>query len=281
MNAKQREKAVDLIKLEFSTISRCSWFLLLLTFISASTLSGCSPAQFKTKAAQVTQLVFTAPSGPQTFNLTQNHSAYSVFGYIYDGLVTENGLTGEVEPALAESWEISPDKKRIVFTLREGLKWSDGEPLTIDDVLFSYQDIYFNEKIPTDIRDGLRIGTNRALPTVEKLDQRRIEFAVPEPFDPFLRFVGGLSILPAHALREAVQTTGTAGSPKFISTWGTGTKPKEIISNGPYRIESYAPSQRVIFQRNPYYWRKDAQGHPEPYIERIVLLKNSCHSFIW
>ena len=243
--------------------SRCSWLLLLLTLVSAIALSSCSPAQFKTKTAQVPQLVFTTPSGPQTFNLTQNQSAYSVFGYIYEGLVTENGLTGEVEPALAESWEISPDKKRIVFTLREGLKWSDGEPLTIDDVFFSYRDIYFNEKIPTDIRDGLRIGTNRALPTVEKLDQRRISFTVPEPFAPFLRFIGGLPILPADALRESVYTSNT-GNSKFISTWGTGTKPKEIISNGPYRLESYTPSQRVIFRRNPTTGARMLREIPNP-----------------
>ncbi len=246
------------------------WLPVILTFVVALTVVGCNPTELKTKAAQVPELVFTAPSGPSTFNLTQNQSAYSVFGYLYDGLITEDGLTGDLEPALAESWEISPDKKRIVFTLKEGLKWSDGEPLTIDDVLFSYQDIYFNEKIPTDIRDTLRIGTNRALPTVKKLDRRRVEFTVPEPFAPFLRFVGELSILPAHALQESVHTNDANGNPKFISTWGTDTDPKKIIGNGSYVMESYTPSQRVIFRRNPYYWRKDAQGNPQPYIERVV-----------
>ena len=252
-------------------IFRRSWIFALLAFWVAIALYGCNPSQFKTKAAQVPELVLPTPSGPSTFNLTQNQSAYSVFGYLFDGLITENGLTGNVEPALAESWEISPDKKQIVFTLKDGLKWSDGKPLTIDDVLFSYQDVYFNEKIPTDIRDGLRIGTNRALPTVKKLDQRRVEFTVPEPFAPFLRFVGELSILPAHALQESVHTNDANGNPKFISTWGTDTDPRKIISNGPYAMESYTPSQRVIFRRNPYYWRKDAKGNQQPYIQRIVL----------
>ncbi|MBD0388873.1 MAG: ABC transporter substrate-binding protein [Nostoc sp. C3-bin3] len=52
--------------------------------------------------------------------------------------------------------------------------------------------------------------------------------------------------------------------------WGTDTDPKQIVGNGPYIMESYVSSQRVIFRRNPYYWRKDAQGNPQPYIERIV-----------
>jgi len=258
------------------------WLPVILTFVIALTVVACNPAEFKTKAAQVPELVFTAPSGPSTFNFTQNQSAYSVFGFLYDGLITENGLTGDLEPALAESWEISPDQKQIVFTLKEGLKWSDGQPLTIDDVLFSYQDIYFNEKISTDIRDGLRVGTNRALPTVKKLDQRRVEFTVPEPFAPFLRFVGELPILPTHALQESVHTNDANGNPKFISTWGTDTDPKKIIGNGPYVMESYAPSQRVIFRRNPYYWRKDAQGNQQPYIERIVseIIENTDNQMI-
>lgn len=246
-------------------------FLVLLAFIVAIALTSCNPEKFKTRKAQVSQLVFVSPSGPSTFNYPLNQSLFSVFGYIYDGLITENGLTGKVEPALAESWEISQDKRRIIFTLRDRLKWSDGEPLTADDVIFTYQDIYLNQKIPTDIKDILRIGTSRAFPHLKKLDERRVEFTVPEPFAPFLRFVGGLPILPAHALRQSVQTTGSDGNLKFLSTWGTNTDPQKIIGNGPYRLESYASSERVIFRRNPYYWRKDAQGNLQPYIERIVL----------
>jgi len=56
-----------------------------------------------------------------------------------------------------------------------GLKW-DGEPLTVDDVVFTYNDM--NEKIPTDIKDILRIGKSRALPKIRKLDNRRVEFTV-------------------------------------------------------------------------------------------------------
>lgn len=55
-----------------------------------------------------------------------------------------------------------------------------------------------------------------------------------------------------------------------MSVWGTDAKPEKIIVNGAYRIASYTPSQRVILRRNPYYWRKDNQGNPQPYIERIV-----------
>ena len=60
--------------------------------------------------------------------------------------------------------------------MRPNLKWSDGQPLTVDDVLFTYQDVIFNEKIPTGSRDVLRIGKSQTLPKIEKLDDRRISF---------------------------------------------------------------------------------------------------------
>jgi peptide/nickel transport system substrate-binding protein len=239
--------------------------------VCALALTSCNPSQFKVEAARVPQLVVASLSEPNTFNSVLNESLYSVFGYIYDGLITENPFTSELEPALAKSWEISPDKKRIIITLKDDIKWSDGEPMTADDVDFTYNQIYFNPKIPAPIKDALRIGTKGLLPTVKKLDERRVEFTVPEPFAPFLRYAGGLTILPAHALRESVETLDEQRNPKFLSTWSIGTNPQEIIGNGPYVMESYTPSQRVIFRRNPNYWRKDSQGNPQPYIDRIVM----------
>lgn len=253
----------------FSNINLRHWFLVLLTFISAIALAGCNPTQLKTEAASIPQLVYSVLSDPKTFNYPLSQESPNIFGLTYEGLVTENGVTSEIEPDLAESWEISPDKKRIVFTLREGLKWSDGEPLTAEDVVFSYNDIYFNEDIPTDVRDVFRIGKSRALPSVRKLDDRRVEFTLPEPFAPFLRTTG-TAILPAHALRESVKTKDRDGKPKFLTTWGIDTPPEQIIVNGPYQLERYATSQRVAFRRNPNYWRKDAQGNPQPYVERVI-----------
>jgi len=252
-----------------------------LALITAIALSGCNPTYFATAADRTPRLVQSSLSDPNSFNFPLGQGSANVFGLIYEGLVGQNGVTGEIEPALAESWEISEDKQRIVFTMREGLKWSDGEPLTVDDVVFTYNDIYLNEKIPTDIRDILKIGEERALPTVRKLDSRRVEFTVPQPFAPFLRNTG-FPILPAHALREAVNTYDSQGNPKFLSTWGTDTDPAKIICNGPYTLESYVPSQRVTFRRNPYFWRQDDRGNSQPYIERVAweIVESTDNSFL-
>jgi peptide/nickel transport system substrate-binding protein len=245
------------------------WVLGLLV-LGAIALTDCNPSQFRSSAARVPELVDWTLSNPKNFNYALINETPNVAGLMYEGLLTENGLTGNLEPDLAESWTISEDKKRIVFTLRPNLKWSDGQPLTVDDVVFSFQDIFYNPEIPTDIQDASRIGKKRLLPTVRKLDDRRIEFTTPEPFAPFLRNAGLLGILPKHALEKSVKTKGSDGNVLFLSTWGTDTNPREIICNGPYTMDSYVSGQRVIFKRNPYYWRKDAQGNQQPYIERIV-----------
>ncbi|MUG96206.1 ABC transporter substrate-binding protein [Scytonema sp. UIC 10036] len=258
---------------------RRRWFSVLLIFtlwLICLIFISCNPTEFKTEAAQnVSQWVTSTIGDPKTFNYAFNQEYPHVFLFTSEGLTTLNGMTGKIEPALAESWEISDDKMRIVFTLREGLKWSDGEPLTTDDVIFTYQDIIFDPTIPTDWKDSLKIGLSGAFPNIRKIDTRQVEFILPEPFAPFLYTTTGgtastVAILPKHVLAESLKSKDANGNFQFLSTWGTGADPSKIIVNGPYKIESYTPSQRVVFRRNPYYWRKDSQGNQLPYIERIV-----------
>jgi peptide/nickel transport system substrate-binding protein len=214
----------------------------------------------------------TTTADPKTFNLALagETSSTGPLGLVFEGLVTENGLTTEVEPELAEKWEISKDGKRITFTLREGLKWSDGTPLTADDVLFTFNDIYFNPKIPTDSRDILRIGEKKELPKLEKVDPRTVAFILPEPFAPFMRSVG-LAILPKHVLQKAVQETNAKGEPKFLTTWSIETDVKKIVGNGLYKFQEYVPGQRIRYQNNPNYWRKDKDGRQQPYITNRTI----------
>lgn len=236
-------------------------------------LSSCNPHRYRTVAAQVPQLVLASPTDPKTFNYANNQTFPSVFPFIYEGLTRENGLTGEYEPALAESWKFSPDNKRVVFTLRPNLKWSDGKPLTADDVVFTYRDIVFNPLIPTDQKESIQIGAKKIFPEIRKINDRQVEFILPEPFAPLIAATAapeGIMILPKHALAEAINSKLPDGNPKFISTWGTDTDPKKIITNGAYVIDSYSPSQRLVLKRNSYYWRKDKDGKQLPYIDRIV-----------
>jgi peptide/nickel transport system substrate-binding protein len=245
------------------------WLAFSLALISCIAFAACNPTQMTTtQAARSSQVVFGVLSDPKTFNFALNQESPNIFGLTYEGLINEDG-DGKIVPALAEKWEISDDKLKIIFTLKKDLKWSDGKPLTVDDVVFTYNDIYLNEAVPTDTRDGLRVGQKQQLPKVRKLDEQRVEFSVPELFSPFLRSMG-YPILPKHALEESIKTKDDKGQLKFLSTWGINTPPQEIIVNGPYKLESYTTSERLVYTRNPYFWRKDAQGNQQPYIEKII-----------
>ena len=244
-----------------------------LVLVMAIATTGCNNLDaFKTEATQVPRIVTSSISDPKTFNPITNDVSTIIFGLMYSSLVVEDGESGELEPILAEDWVVSEDQKEIVFTLREGLKWSDGEPFTVDDILFTYNDILFNPKIPSGIRDILRIGEEGLFPSVSKVGDRQVKFTVPEPFAPFLRYAGGISIMPKHALEASVKTLDAEDQPEFLSTWGTDTDPAEIIGNGPYRLVNYAPGQRMIFERNPYYWKNDQnpEDEPQPYIEQLI-----------
>jgi peptide/nickel transport system substrate-binding protein len=243
----------------------------LVSCLMVLSLAGCQLFQLKSAQARVPQLVLTTLSDPKTFNYVLQQETNDVLPYVHEGLITENGKTGKIEPALAESWTISTDGKQIIYTLKENLKWSDGEPLTVDDVVFTYKDVILNKSIPTDTRDVLRVGKLGALPTVRKLDERRVEFSIPEPFAPFLR-VTGLAILPKHILQKSIETKNAKGKPNFLSVWGVDTKPlSNIVVAGPYTIESYRIGERVTLRRNPYYWRRGAKGEIQPVIEKIVI----------
>lgn len=250
------------------------WFVGGLSIVLAIAFSlgitACSIDQFKQASAQVPRIVIASSTDPKTFNYALNQSFPSVFYFIYDSLLERNLNTNELEPHLAESWEMSDDNLSVTFTLREGLQWSDGEPFTADDIIFTFNDIYLNEAIPAPTRDILRIGQSQTLPSVRKIDDRRVEFKIQEPFAPFLEYMGGAYVLPKHALEESIKTTDAQGQPLFISTWGTDTNPQEIIGSGPYRMVSYKPAERLIFERNPYYWRKGPAGEPLPYAEQFI-----------
>jgi peptide/nickel transport system substrate-binding protein len=228
-------------------------------------LVACNPSSLTPRS----QIVLAQLGNPKTFNPALANELPLVYPYTHESLLKENELTQELEGGLADKWEFSSDRNTITFTLRPDLKWSDGKPLTVDDVLFTYQDIFFNPEIPSDSQDAFRIGKDKKFPIVKKLDDRRISITAPEPFAPLLRQIGLSPILPKHTLEKTVKNKKD-GKLEFLSTWGVGTPLNEIVGSGMYILDKYIPNQRLIFKKNPYYWRKDSKGGAMPYIDRIV-----------
>lgn len=203
---------------------------------------------------------------PRTFNIVvaQETSSTDILANIFDGLVEQNYITGEIEPALAESWTVSRDGRTWVFTLRQGVTWHDGKPLTVDDVIFTFQTI-FTEGVQTSSRDTLTFDGKPL--RFRKLDNRRVEFRTEKPIGTFLRVIG-TAIIPKHKLAEAL----AKGPAEFNRTWGVNTPPREIVGTGPFVMQEYVPGQRVTFLRNTKYWKVDKAGNRLPYLTRYVRL---------
>ena len=246
-------------------------------------LTACNPNSLLANSQErPPQLVQAILEDPKTFNfvIATDATSSSVGSKILDGLVTQNVLTGEIEPALAESWDISEDKLTVVFTLRKNLRWSDGHPLTAEDVDFTYNQLYFNPEIPASSRDGFKIGESKSLPQVRQLNDLQIEFVLPEPFAPFLGITGA-SIFPAHILRESVNQKDKDGNLKFLSMWTVDTPAEKIVASSAYKLKSYKTSERVVFDANPYYWKKAVVDEDLPYIKRVIFeIINSTDTFL-
>lgn len=199
---------------------------------------------------------------PKTFNMliAKETSSRAAVGQMFDGLVTRNLETLKIEPALAGSYQHSPDGRTWTFKLRSGVKWSDGQPLTADDVTFT-MDLIYDPKVNTSQRELMLVDKKPW--AYKKLDDRTVEIDLPTPFGPFLD-TAGFSILPKHKL-EAAWKGGN-----FNSTWGVNTPPSELVGTGPLLLEKYVPGQRLLYRRNPYYWKLAADGQQLPFLDSGV-----------
>ncbi|MBI4279718.1 MAG: ABC transporter substrate-binding protein [Armatimonadetes bacterium] len=209
-------------------------------------------------------LVVSTISDPKTFNVVvaQETSSSAAVGPVFEGLVEEHGETTEVEPAMAESWSVSPDGRTWTFNLRQGIKWFDGKPFTADDVVFTFDALY-DPKVINSFADVLTMGGKKI--AYKKVDAHTVQFITPTPFGPFLRTIG-IPIIPRHKLEAAYK----AG--KFMQTWGVNTPPREIVGTGPFMLTKYEPAQRLTYERNPNYWRVSKAGTRLPYLDRMVRL---------
>lgn len=207
----------------------------------------------------------TIGEGPKTFNPfnTKDNISAQMSEIMYDGLVTTNPVTGETIPKLAKSFNVNG--KEYVVNLRQGLKWSDGKPITADDVVFTWQNIIFDGFGNTSTRDSVMIDGK--LPIVEKIDNYTIKFVTPEPFAPFLRMLSS-PIAPKHIFQPAVNR----GREYFDGFLSTNTNPKEFVTSGAFRLKEYVPAQRVVFERNPNYYEINKDGKKLPYLDKLVYL---------
>ena len=209
-------------------------------------------------------LVVPQRAEARTFNpiVALDAPSRDVLRRVMGDLVRIDHQTLATAPALAESWTRSPDGRTLTVTLRDGLRFSDGQPCTVDDVVFSYT-VYLDEAVGSPQRD-LLVVDGKAL-EVRKVDARRVSFTFAQPYAPAERLFDSVAILPRHRLERAYR----AGT--IAKAWTTATAPSEIVGLGPFRLVEHVPGERTVLERNPYYWRRDAAGTPLPYLDRLVF----------
>ncbi len=177
-------------------------------------------------------------------------------------LVRIDHETQEVAPYLAESWTRSDDGLEVTLTLHADARFSDGRPVTSDDVRFSFEAAY-DSRAGSPHGDGLRVNGEPI--GVRAVDARTIELTYPAPYGPGLRPLHALPILPKHRLEPAL----AAGA--LRNTWTLSTSPSELVGAGPFVLERHEPGVAVHFARSPHPWQRGTDGALLPRVARLEL----------
>lgn len=210
-------------------------------------------------------IISTIGEGPKTFNPcnTKDSTSSSMAGLMYDGLVTTNPRTGEVEPQLAKSFTV--DGNDYLIHLRRGIQWTDGKPITADDVMYTYNEVVFRGLGNPSVMDAMKVDGK--LPELVKIDDYTLKFTTPQPFAPFLRLLS-YPIVPKHYFKPY----SDRGESVFNAFLSPNTPPEEIVSSGAFKLKEYVAAQRVVFVRNPNYYKINLKDEKLPYLDKVVYM---------
>ena len=174
-------------------------------------------------------------------------SESTVNAYIFEGLLERNPETLDMEPRIAESWDICEEYLEYTFYLRDDVRFSDGEPLTAEDVVFSFETVLDPEVMAPHLRNYYA-----DIEEVELVDDYTVRFTCSQPYFRHLIMIGGLPILPKHIYGEG--------------DFNDHPKNRSPVGSGPYVFHDWRTGQRVTLRRNENYWKE------KPYIEERVFL---------
>lgn len=211
------------------------------------------------------RFVYGQTINPKTFNglMANETSSRDITDLTFVGLTGFDKITQALTPELAKSWEVSPDGRTWTFHLREGAKFSDGHPITAEDVLFSFRVIYDDALHPA-VQD-LFVAEGQKF-TVTAPDQKTVVISSPAPNAMMLALVIDARVMPKHVLEPAFQN-GT-----FASAYSVSTPPEQIVTSGAWTIKQYVPGEKTVLGRNPYWYKVDQAGNRLPYLNELVFL---------
>jgi peptide/nickel transport system substrate-binding protein len=208
---------------------------LLLTLVAAAgiALVGTTPADAQNR------IRIGSPYQTTTLDPMRSAAAGNIetYGQIYSRLLRRDE-NGELQAGLAESWEVSEDGKTITLHLRDA-KFSNGDPITAEDVVFSLTRVRDNE-------ESAYPAPLQTMDTITAKDERTVEIKLKHPFAPFL---GNLEVFNAGIVSKS--DAEARGEDAFT---------QDPVTSGPYMVEDWIPNDRIVLAPNPNYWR---EGYPK------------------
>jgi peptide/nickel transport system substrate-binding protein len=192
------------------------------------------------------ELRFCLRTEPKTFNpMMVNDDASETIRYLTGGvLLRVDRITQKPQPALATEWKISDGGKRIVFKLREGVRYSDGTPFSADDVAYTMQQL-MDPALHNSTADAFRSG--EGVVTARAISPTAVEIVFPAPVADLVNLFDTVAIVSSK-------------SPL-----------KEMAALGPFYVTEHKPGSSILLKRNPYYWKKDSEGRQLPYVDAVRL----------
>ncbi len=208
-----------------------------------------------------------------------------------ENLVRWSADWAEIKTNIAEGYSVSEDAKTFTFDLREGMKWSDGEPFTADDIMF-WHEIFMDERL-TPSKHSNFVGVSGPV-QLKKIDDYTVEFSFGEANGLFLQNLAygfGYYIVnyPRHYLEQFhkdynpdVQALVDAepAATDWVSLFNLKAGPmhtplfwqnKDRPTLHPWHVvEGYGSTERMVAERNPFYWKVDAAGNQLPYIDQVT-----------
>jgi len=206
----------------------------------------------------------TAISDPRTWNpfVARETSSTDIIALFLPYLTTYDPYTQAPEGRLAKSWEVRNNGLTVIFKLREGAKWSDGQAIDADDVIFSAT-VHADQRVNSNSRSSFILDGQPIKWT--KVDQFTVRADFPKPYAPAL--IQGWYIVPEHIFGPAYR----AGVQQLQALWNLDTPPAQVVSGGPFKLDSYVKGERVVLVRNPNYWGVDERNNPVAYLERYTV----------
>ena len=237
---------------------------LLCVVVGCVALVGCGPSQAPQQTPAAVDmagvdsgpvdgdwLINRLPAEMEHLNPLTATDAYAstIISLVFDSLLDRNPETLEMEPHVAERWEISEDHLVYTFHLRQGVVFSDGTPLTANDVKFTY------DKLMDPATDAPHLRNYyQEVESCELLDDYTVRFTCSKPYYRHIVMIGGLEIVPRHIYGEG--------------DFNNHPRNRAPVGSGPYTIEEWITGQQVVLARNPHYWGKVVNKWP--YVDKRI-----------